>query len=371
MALLGRDISVQPSVRCTRRHDPSPVGLLVQNPSVPSSSWLDQQTTHLAAQLSEFGLSIAGEQGSVLITERLETVAKLMRISPHHARSYFDPLILAVSLAASLSDELPGKGLLDQPRDVAIPIELTGRATASFVEAIQVRITPEVTTHGLFLVRSSCGSRVSCQPRRALSKTAPPRAPWPVTDRLAHTTWRRRSASRQSHQWTPRPSAMTGRAGLGVLVNKMHTLTERVTLDMSSGMRVRDVADLPKRCRHDDGYVNHGYAVMIGGPGTPEQWFYFNAAEPAYAFGRTARMSAQTTQWAMYPAAWKRVFDQRRGADVTTLHVVTSQPMRNEMDDTTTLRRFTDGVTPNATHWLPQPQALTRSRRRSSGVSRH
>lgn len=108
-----------------------------------SSKWLDHQVTHLLAQLSEFGLVIPAEQATVLITERVESAASLMRVTPQTARRYLDPVRLAESLAAALQDELPGVDLLGQPRDTSIPLPLVGRCIAGLAEAITVRICNE------------------------------------------------------------------------------------------------------------------------------------------------------------------------------------------------------------------------------------
>ncbi len=111
--------------------------------AVASSGWLDRQVTALLGQLSEFGLVVPAEQAALLITERVESVAWQMQISPQAARRYLDPVRLAESLADSLSDELPGVDMFGQPRDTSIPMPLLGRCVAGLAEAVTLRIATE------------------------------------------------------------------------------------------------------------------------------------------------------------------------------------------------------------------------------------
>ncbi len=108
-------------------------------------------------QLSEFGLVIPAEQAALLITERVESVAALMHISPRTARGYLDPISLAESLAASLRDELPGVGLLGQPRDTRIPMPLLGRCVAGLAEAIPLRFATETPQTAITNIRNLAG----------------------------------------------------------------------------------------------------------------------------------------------------------------------------------------------------------------------
>lgn len=116
-----------------------------------------QQAARLVAQLSEFGLTLSQEKAAVLVTERVETVARLMRISPRQARRYFNVEAVASSIANSLQEELPGVDLFEQPRDVGVPIGLVGRLTAGLAEAITVRIANESAATALTNTRSLAG----------------------------------------------------------------------------------------------------------------------------------------------------------------------------------------------------------------------
>lgn len=141
---LGRRPAADPPPRRVGRWRRRRVRTVLHNAAVASSSrWLDQQVTALLGQLSEFGLVVPAEQAALLITERVDSVAAQMRVSPHTARGYIDPIRLAESLAASLQDELPGVDMFEQPRDTSIPTPLLGRCVAGLAEAITLRIATE------------------------------------------------------------------------------------------------------------------------------------------------------------------------------------------------------------------------------------
>ena len=123
-----------------------------------SSKWLDRQVTQLRAHLSEFGLVVPVEQAGLLITERVESVATLMRITPQTARRHFDPLALAESIAASLQDERPGEDMFDLARDTTLALPLLGRCIAGLAEAINVRIVNETPATAITNIGDLAGS---------------------------------------------------------------------------------------------------------------------------------------------------------------------------------------------------------------------
>ena len=91
----------------------------------------------------------------------------------------------------------------------------------------------------------------------------------------------------------------------------------------------------------------NGYAVDLDG-----QWFWFHALEPAYAFGRSGRMSLQVSSWGVGPAATEARFDARLKRDVFTLYVCSSGWVdQDEKSDRELLSRFVDGIDPRSSHW--------------------
>ena len=84
------------------------------------------------------------------------------------------------------------------------------------------------------------------------------------------------------------------------------------------------------------------------------QWFWFSGLEPAYTFGRAARMSIQVRDWDLVEAATESRFDEGMQRDVLTLYVVVpEQPQDRPSGGPATIRRFTEGLTPDSSNWSP------------------
>lgn len=91
----------------------------------------------------------------------------------------------------------------------------------------------------------------------------------------------------------------------------------------------------------------NGYAVELQG-----EWFWFPAIEPAYAFGRAGRMSAQVGSWAVYEAATEARWDDRLARDVFSLYFVGASIVSGDpATDRQLLAAFVSGVDPRSSHW--------------------
>jgi hypothetical protein len=91
----------------------------------------------------------------------------------------------------------------------------------------------------------------------------------------------------------------------------------------------------------------NGYAVELEG-----QWFWFPSVEPAYAFGRAGRMSAQVGSWDIREAATEARWDEKLARDVFRLYIVTARSVpRDPATDRRLLAAFASGVDPRSSHW--------------------
>lgn len=91
----------------------------------------------------------------------------------------------------------------------------------------------------------------------------------------------------------------------------------------------------------------NGYAVQL-----ESVWFWFPAIEPAYAFGRAGRMSAQVGSYAVIAAATEVRFDPKLDRDVRTLYLLSDGMVdRGAKNDRELLARFVDGVDSRSSHW--------------------
>lgn len=92
---------------------------------------------------------------------------------------------------------------------------------------------------------------------------------------------------------------------------------------------------------------SNGYAVML-----ENEWFWFSALEPAYAFGRAGRMSAQVGSWGLFEAATEARYDDRLGRDVFTLYYVSASVVSGDSaTDRRVLAAFVSGVDPRSSQW--------------------
>lgn len=97
----------------------------------------------LSAALSDLGMSMSRPAAGELIDERVQFVAKQMRVTPKTARTYLtDEAInqLAESLAFDFVEETPGADLLTAGRNAAISVQLAGLAIAGLAEAMRIRL---------------------------------------------------------------------------------------------------------------------------------------------------------------------------------------------------------------------------------------
>ncbi|MGI5292870.1 hypothetical protein ACQEVF_57500 [Nonomuraea polychroma] len=103
---------------------------------------------------------------------------------------------------------------------------------------------------------------------------------------------------------------------------------------------------LPQPFRRDDHTVSRGYAVGFG------HWFFFDAIEPAIAFGRAARMSLDCHGYGVYEAAHEVMFCRHHGTDERVL-LVTGDNLDRRDDEVELLTRFVQGVRehPWSAHW--------------------
>lgn len=113
-----------------------------------------------------------------------------------------------------------------------------------------------------------------------------------------------------------------------------------------------EVDSLPKATTSTGRLCTRGYLVTLD-----DEPFFFEALEPAYAFGRAGRMSAQVHSWGLNPAAFESRFDRDLGGDVRTFYVLGGQNTRMEIfpeQDRATLTAFANGADPSSSHWVPR-----------------
>lgn len=91
----------------------------------------------------------------------------------------------------------------------------------------------------------------------------------------------------------------------------------------------------------------NGYAVDLEG-----HWFWFPAVEPAYAFGRAGRMSAQVGSWGIVEAATEARYDHSLDRDVFTLYIRKGGYVSRDADnDRELIIRFAAGIDSRSSHW--------------------
>ena len=109
--------------------------------------------------------------------------------------------------------------------------------------------------------------------------------------------------------------------------------------------------ELPRKKRTDAQIIRRGYAVGVG------QWFFFEALEPAVAFGRAARMSLDCRGCGAYEAAHVTQFCDRHNVDERVLQINLKAKVDHAADEVEVLKRFTQGV--NEHPWSARWHALT------------
>ncbi|BCJ65070.1 hypothetical protein [Polymorphospora rubra] len=118
------------------------------------------------------------------------------------------------------------------------------------------------------------------------------------------------------------------------------------TLEAGRYFAAIDCLELPRQSNREDRIITHGYAVGFG------QWFFFDALEPALAFGRAARMSTDCRGYGVYRAAHETVFCDEHQADERVLHL-TGVSLDRKPDEVEPLKRFVQAVKENpwSAHW--------------------
>lgn len=105
------------------------------------------------------------------------------------------------------------------------------------------------------------------------------------------------------------------------------------------------VESVPQESCTDYRMVSHGYAVGIG------KWYFFDALEPAIAFGRAARMSLDCYGYGVYEAAHETQCCPEHG-DEFALHLIRGA-LDRKPDEARVIRRFAQGVeeNPYSAYW--------------------
>lgn len=109
----------------------------------------------------------------------------------------------------------------------------------------------------------------------------------------------------------------------------------------SSYFAAVDCSQLPAERRREDHIVERGAAGLV------HRWFFFPAAEPAFAFVRAARMSADrgSVHHGVWYAARETKFCHRHDRDETVLLVdVHGENLDRADDEIDRLKRFVQGV---------------------------
>ncbi|MGO2750526.1 MAG: hypothetical protein ACTIA6_10790 [Pseudoclavibacter sp.] len=102
--------------------------------------------------------------------------------------------------------------------------------------------------------------------------------------------------------------------------------------------------DALPRPRADDSWTRErGYAVELRG----DDWLFFTALEPAYAYGRAGHISAQVSGCSVREAVFEVMTDPRTGHEERTLHLLfgADHANRSAASDEKLLRAFVSGVT--------------------------
>lgn len=113
---------------------------------------------------------------------------------------------------------------------------------------------------------------------------------------------------------------------------------------------VRYTNSLPRASRSEHRIVSRGYAVVTGGGHLDDLWLFFSHLEPAYAYGRAARMSEFITSWDVFPAAFETQFDAARGTDTEHLLVDDRTSLRDRGDGL--LAAWVKNVRSDSSHWV-------------------
>lgn len=119
-------------------------------------------------------------------------------------------------------------------------------------------------------------------------------------------------------------------------------------LDMGRYLAAVKCDALPRPMYRDDHIVRRGYGVGFG------QWFFFDAIEPAVAFGRSARMSLNCSGYGVYEAAHELALCDIHRTDERVL-LVGRDVLDRRDGEVETLKRFVQGVKehPWSSHWRP------------------
>ena len=113
-------------------------------------------------------------------------------------------------------------------------------------------------------------------------------------------------------------------------------------LDAGAYLAAVRAEKFPSEYYSDDRIVRHGYGVGIG------QWYFFDDFEPAFVFGRAARMSFDCSGWGVYRAAHVTQHCLRHGDERVLLVAESVQDRREEAD---VLKRFAQGLHPESAYW--------------------
>lgn len=106
---------------------------------------------------------------------------------------------------------------------------------------------------------------------------------------------------------------------------------------------------LPRPRAGDSWTRERGYAVELSG----DDWLFFAALEPAYAYGRAGRMSAQANSWSVREAVFEVKLDEATGREVRSLHLLfgADHAHRSKASDRKLLSDFVAGVTGSVAPW--------------------
>ncbi|WP_261949385.1 hypothetical protein [Rhodococcus sp. T9N] len=104
-------------------------------------TWLNTRTAELRAALLDLGVTIADSEARVLINDKLDEYARLMRVTRQTAQRNFTDEHLAIfanSLAMTISEEAPGANMIEFERKILMPTNALGLTNAALAEALKV-----------------------------------------------------------------------------------------------------------------------------------------------------------------------------------------------------------------------------------------
>lgn len=115
---------------------------------------------------------------------------------------------------------------------------------------------------------------------------------------------------------------------------------------------IHDVSteDLPAPRHSETRSVLHGYAVQHSGS-HKSGWLFFDAPEPAYVYGRAARMARGCTNWEIRHAAREMMFDHKLGRDVSTLYLGDKASIRQPREGDSLATVWRNALTPHDSNW--------------------